>query len=382
VRGHVKQRGKTWTYWVDASRVESGKRKQITKGGFGTKKEAEQALSSVLTKLDQGAYVEATKETVATFMRRWLDSIRASVRPSTYAGYENLIDAHIVPKLGAVPLQRLTPAQLNSFYADLLAGGRRDGKGGLSPRTVFYAHATIRKALAEAVRWQMLPRNIADLATPPKQRTMRELHTWSAAELGRFLEHIAGDRHYAGYYLAAFTGLRRGEVLGLRWRDVDLERGLLAVVQTVISIDYAVHLSTPKTAASRRAVALDPGTVEVLRAHRLRLVEERTALGLPWPSPDDLLFAEIDGRPLHPGQFSDRFDRLVKGASVPRVRFHDLRHTHASLMLTAGAHPKIVQERLGHANITVTLQTYSHVLPAMQEEAAAKFANVVYQGSR
>jgi len=381
MKGHTAQRGKTWSYWVDAGRAEDGRRKQLTKGGFLTKREAEKALTAVVGKLNEGAYVEPTKATTAKFMRQWLDSIRASVRPSTLAGYATLIDAHIVPALGAAPLQRLTAPQLNSFYADLLASGRRDGKGGLSPRTVFYTHATIRKALSEAVRWGMLPRNVAEQASPPKQRTTRELRTWSAAELNAFLDHVAGDRLYAAYFLAGYTGLRRGEVLGLRWRDLDLERGTLSVSQTVISVNYEIQFSTPKTNAGRRSVALDPGTIEVLRSHRVRQLEERTRLGLPWPSPDSLIFADVEAKPIHPGQFSDRFDRLVKAACVPRVRFHDLRHTHATLLLMAGVHAKIVQERLGHANIAVTLGTYSHVVAGMQEEAVTKFAALL-QGSR
>jgi integrase len=228
----------------------------------------------------------------------------------------------------------------------------------------------------------MLPRNVAEQASPPKQRTTQAFRTWSGAELSRFLEYVTSDRLYAAYSLAAFTGLRRGEVLGLRWRDVDLDRGSLSVSQTLIIVNYAMRFSAPKTGAGRRAVALDASTVEILRSHRVRQLEERTNLGLAWPSPDDLLFTAIDGQPLHPGQFSDRFDRLVKGAGVPRIRFHDLRHTHATLMLTAGVHPKVVQERLGHANITVTLQTYSHVLPAMQEEAVSKFADLISRSAR
>ena len=291
-----------------------------------------------------------------------------------------LAEIHIIPALGTVPLQRLTAAQLNSLYADLLAGGRCDGKGGLSPRTVAYVHATIRKALAEAVRWQVLTRNVADQATPPRQQPNGDLRTWSAEELRAFLGHVEADRLYAAYVLAATTGLRRGELLGLRWRDLDVAAGRLSVTQTLVSVNYAVSFSTPKTAAGRRSVALDPATVAALRAHRARLLEERLSLGLGTPSPDDVVFAALDGSPLHPGQFSDRFDRLVKTAGVPRIRFHDLRHTHATLALRAGVHPKVVSERLGHSTISVTLDTYSHAIPAMQEEAAAKVAALVFGG--
>jgi integrase len=382
MRGHVKQRGATWSYWVDAGRNENGLRKQITKGGFATKREAERALRDVIGKLDEGSFVEPSKDTVAKFLRRWLDSIRSSVRPSTFAAYSTLVEAHIIPHLGTLLLQRLSAATLNSFYADLSENGRRIGSGGLSPRTVRFIHAIIHKALSEAVDWRMLPRNVADQARPPRPQTGCEFRTWSASELRRFLDSAASDRLFAAYYLAAYTGMRRGEVLGVRWRDVDMERSTVAVSQTIVSVNGIAKFSIPKTAAGRRSILIDKSTVDTLRAHRVRQLDERTTLGLPWPSPDDLLFTDIDGQPAHPVRFKDHFLHLVKVAGVPRIPFHWLRHTHATLMLTAGVHPKVVQERLGHANITITLQTYSHVIPTMQEEAAAKFAELLEQSAR
>lgn len=378
MRGHVRRRGKLWNIVVDIGYDEGGARKQKWYSGFKTKKAAQERLTELLTALQGGTWVEPSKRTLAVFLREWLDSIRATVRPSTWAAYSMLTEVHIIAALGTVPLQRLTAAQLNALYADLLAKGRRDGKGGLSPRTVAYVHATIRKALAEAVRWQILTRNVADAATPPRQRSSDTLRTWSADELRAFLAHVESDRLYAAYVLAATTGLRRGEVLGLRWRDLDLNAGRLAVVQTLVSVNYVVSFSTPKTARGRRSVALDSTTSAALRAHRVRRLEERLALGLGSPGDDDLVFTDVEGEPLHPGQFSDRFDRLVKAAGVPRINFHGLRHTHATLALRAGVHPKVVSERLGHSTISITLDTYSHAIPAMQEEAAEKVAALVF----
>jgi len=378
MRGHVRRRGKTWAVVVDVGRDETGRRRQRWHSGYGTRREAQEALTDILARIQQGAYVEPSKRTLAVFLAEWLDSIRATVRPSTWAAYKMLTEVHIIPALGTVPLQRLTAAQLNALYADLLAGGRCDGKGGLSARTVAYVHVTIRKALAEAVRWQLLTRNVADQATPPRRQPSGELRTWSAAELRAFLGHVEGDRLYAAYVLAATTGLRRGELLGLRWRDLDLTAGRLSVTQTLISVTYAVSFSAPKTQAGRRSVALDPATVAALRAHRVAVLEERLALGLGAPAEDGLVFTTMDSAPLHPRQFSGRFDRLVKAAGLPRIRFHDLRHTHATLSLQAGIHPKVVSERLGHSTIAITLDTYSHAIPAMQEEAAAKVAALVF----
>jgi integrase len=252
MRGHIRKRGKSWAVVLDVDRDETGRRRQRWHSGFSTRREATAALTELLGRVQAGTYIEPSKRTLAVFLKEWLDSMRATVRPSTWATYKMLAQVHITPTLGAIPLQRVTAAQLNALYADLLEKGRCDGKGGLSPRTVAYVHATIRKALAEAVRWQVLTRNVADQATPPRQQANGDLRTWSAEELRAFLAHVEGDRLYAAYVLAATTGLRRGEVLGLRWRDLDMGTGRLSVTQTLVSVNYAISFSTPKTAAGRR----------------------------------------------------------------------------------------------------------------------------------
>ena len=380
MRGHIRKRGNNWAVVVDVGHGEAGQRRQKWQGGFTTRRDAQQALTAILGQVQQGTYVEASKQTLAQFMRQWLDSIRASVRPSTWAAYKMLAEAHILPALGAIPVQRLAASRLNSFYADLLENGRRNDKGPLSARTVRYAHATLHKALADGVRMGLLSRNVAQQATPPAPTPRREPRTWTAEELRHFLESVQDDRLYGAYVLAATTGLRRGEVLGLTWRNVDLGASRIAVTQAIIPVNGAVTYSTPKTAKGRRSVALDAFTVNVLRAHRVRQLEERLVLGLGTPAEDALVFTDLDGSPLHPDRFSASFDRLVKAAGVPRIRLHDLRHTHATLALQAGVHPKVVSERLGHSNIAITLDTYSHAIPALEEEAAAKVAALVFGG--
>lgn len=379
MRGHIRKRGRRWAVVVDVGRDEGGRRQQRWRGGFATKREASAALTEILGSVQRGAYIEPSRQTVADFLAEWLGSIRASVRPTTWATYEALSRGLIVPALGTVPLQRLSASQLNGFYADLLERGRRNGRGGLSPRTVHHVHVTMHKALADALRWQVVSRNVAAQATPPRQ-VPKEPRTWTAAELRSFLAHVEGDRLYPAFLLAATTGVRRGELLGLAWRSLDLGAGRLSVVQTLVSVRYAMHLSTPKTAKGRRSVALDPATVGTLRAHRVAMLEERLALGLGTPGADDLVFTALDGSPLHPMRFSERFGRLVRSAGLPRLSLHGLRHTHATLALQAGVHPKVVSERLGHSTIAVTLDTYSHAIPALEEEAAAKVAALVFGG--
>jgi integrase len=273
-------------------------------------------------------------------------TVRSKLRPSTYATYETLVKRHLKPRLGSLSLRSLTAAHLNAMYMELLASGRRDGQGGLSPASVRYVHAVIRKALANAVRWNLVTRNVADAADPPRL-SRRQMKTWSAREVRRLLEQVEGDRLHAAYVLACTTGMRRGEVLGLRWQDLDLEAGRASIAQTLIVVGgYDVRFSEPKTAKGRRMVALDPATVGALREHRSRQMLERSLIGQAYED-KDLAFAREDGTPLHPDGFSDAFWRHAKAAGLPRIRFHDLRHTHATLALAAGVHPKVGQSALG-----------------------------------
>jgi integrase len=270
-----------------------------------------------------------------------------------------------------MPLENITPVDLNGLYRSLLQDGRADGRGGLSPRTVRYAHSILRKALADAVRLGYLETNPSLAADPPTARAARarQFPTWNPDDLRRFLQSVHADPLYAAFYLAAASGMRRGELLGLRWCDLDLESRQLSVVQCVIEVAHAVRIGPPKSDHSRRMIALDQKTVAVLAEHKKRQQGKRLQRDASL-APDDLVFAQDDGSPIHPGCFSQIFGRRVATARVPRIRFHDLRHTHATLALRAHVHPKIVSERLGHSTIAITLDIYSHCIPSMQREAA------------
>lgn len=368
---------------LDIGGDESGRRQQRTKGGFRTRKECEAALTETLQRLATGNFVEPSRETVATFLTRWLESARASVRPSTLEGYRLLIESYIKPKIGSTPLQRLSPGALNALYSDLLESGRRNRPGGLSPRTVRYCHATLHRSLGDALKWGLLTRNPADAARPPRQQhSGRPLRTWGADELGQFLQHIEGDYYHPPLFLLATTGMRRGEALGLRWADCDFTAGRLSIKQTLLSLKGQILYGTPKTARGRRNVSLDANTVAVLKAHRKRVLEDRMLLGLGAPDAEALVFTAPDGAPVNPESFSDHFARLVKSAGLPVIRLHDLRHGHASLALAAGVHPKVVSERLGHSSVAFTLDVYSAVIPGLQEEAAEKVAALVFAHER
>lgn len=267
------------------------------------------------------------------------------------------------------------------MYGELARNGRRSKPGPLSPRYVRMCHTVIRKALADAVRWGLLTRNVADSADPPsvslaKIDAARRRRTWTVEELRRFLDHARSRRLYPAFLLAAMTGMRRGEVLGLRWCDLDLEARRLAITQTLIAPKYQLQLSSPKTEKGQRAVALDAATARALTEHRNRVRLERAALGLELQD-SDLVFANEDASPIVPHLFTLAFQKEAKAADVPRIRLHDLRHMHATLALQAGVHPKVVSERLGHASIAITLDTYSHVIPTLQETAAELVATMV-----
>ena len=384
MRGHIRKRGNKWSVVVDVGRdPETGRRKQKWHSGFDTRRDANRALTEILSRLERGTYVEPSKETVAVYLSSWLDAQRARLRPSTLASYDGNVKAHIIPALGPVPLQRLTAGHLDVLYADLLQNGRTDGRGGLGPRTVRYVHVILKRALSDAVRKSRLVRNPADQADPPSASASKAtaLRTWTAAEVRMFLAHVHDDRLYAAWLMAATTGMRRGELLGLRWRDLDLEAGRAKIVQTLISQASGPAVSQPKTAKGRRSVALDPATVAALKAHRTRQNSERLALG-PTYEGRDLVFCREDGSPVWPRSFSRGFDRLAEAAGLPRIRLHDLRHTHATLALEGGVHPLVVSERLGHSKVSITLDTYSHVTPALEEDAAAKVAALVTEPGR
>jgi integrase len=375
MRGSVRKRGSTWSVIVDVGVDAKGKRKQQWRGGFTSRKDAEAELTRVLRRLQTGEYVAPSKLTVGAFLNdEWLPAIRATVRPTTYRSYETHVRVHIEPLLGQVPLQKLTGARLNEFYGEL-AGSRQRGRKPLSPATVRRAHAMLHRALRDAVRWDRIARNPADLSDPPKQRATaaREMSTWSADDVVAFLSSVHDDRLYALWLFLITTGVRRGEAAGLRWQDVDFERRRASIRQAHVAVGYAVEVSEPKTSRSSRVLALDKGTVAVLRAHRKAQMADRLAAATAWRE-TGLVFVQSDGSALHPDRITKLFDKAVLAARVPRIRLHDLRHTHATLALEAGLHPKVVSDRLGHSTTSVTLDIYSHVTPSLQEEAAETVA--------
>jgi integrase len=353
----------------------TGRRRQRWVSGFATEADAARALPTILHRARQSSPGPSGRETLAHFLRRWLAMLPSrGLRATTIDGYRVSIESQLLPRLGMISLAHLTPQQLNSCYAQMLGSGRRDGRGGLSPRTVRLAHTVLRRALADAVRWGELDRNVADNADPPRSRRTGELRVWSAAEVRVFLDSL--ETHPLGpcFRLLAATGMRRAEVLGLRWRDIDFNRARLSIIQTLVRTSEGAILTPPKTASGRRSIALDRRTLEILLDYR-----KQQSLNANDGPESDLVFHRDDGSPVPPHSLSKAFTAAVNEAGLPSLRLHDLRHTYASLALAAGVHVKVVSERLGHAGVTITLDIYSHVIPALDASAAEQIADLLDQ---
>ena len=334
------------------------RQKRVTKP---TRREVEREVARLLTAGEAG-FLDAGKVTVREFLDHWLTTTAPTLRPSTVRRYRDLARLHILPGLGGLRLAKLSPADVQRLHADRLASG-------LSPTSVRHLHGVLHHALDDAVRWGLVARNITDAVDAPKRSTP-EMTTWSTDQAARFLTTTAGDDLEAFWRLVLLCGLRRGEALGLRWSDVDLESGTLSIRRTLSrGLTSRLEAGEPKTAAGKRRISLPASAIEQLRLHRLRQLEHRLALGQAYED-QDLIFANALGLPLHPNTITRRFHSLTEQAGLPRIRFHDLRHTCATMLLSQGVHPKIVQERLGHTDIAMTLDLYSHVTADMQREAS------------
>jgi integrase len=358
-----------WEFTVDLGADAVGKRRQLTKGGFATRGAAQEALQRTLDDMRGGVEVE-TRLTVAEYLAEWLPTKR-SLRPSTVKSYREHIDMHIVPLIGGVKLRELRPRQVDVMLTALtrVRGGRA-----LTPTTIRHIHSTLRVALNDAVRRRLIAFNPAAQVELPTERRHRTT-VWVADQVARFLSSSADDPLYAAYHLAVMTGMRRGELCGLRWSDVNLDSGYLYVHQAVTELAGKVHLGPPKTKSGTRMVPLDNLTCDVLRQHKDRQASTWWMTGSAHKP--EHVFTDDDGELFRPEKLSRRFRSASRRAGLPPIRFHDLRHTSASLALAAGVAMKVVSERLGHSTTAITADLYTHVAPAVARDAAEAIANSV-----
>lgn len=382
MRGHVRRRGvRSWAVVIDLGRDANGVRRQKWHAVSGRRRDADEELVRILRRLQTGEYVEPSKLTVKAYLERWLsDYAKPNTSGKTYERYAEIVTSQLVPAIGHHKLTRLQPLHIQALYSEALKSGRRNKKGGLSPRTVLHIHRVLHQALGQAVRWQLLVRNPAAAVEPPRPQAT-EMKVLSEVDTARMLAIASQSDLWIPILLAVTTGMRRGEILALTWSDVDLKAGTVSVTKSLEETREGLSIKAPKTAKGRRTIPLPRLAVDALKAHkvaqaeyRLRLGDVYKDLGLVCPAPDGTL--------RQPDSFSQSFQIFLGKTGVSRVRFHDLRHTHATQLLRQGVHPKVVAERLGHSSITLTLDTYSHVVPGLQEEAARQLDRVLRKALR
>ncbi len=370
MKGHIRERSPGhWAIIIEMRDPETGRRKRKWHSFSGTKRQAQDECARLVSELKAGKYVEPSKTTVMQFLERWLDDVRTRVAPKTHERYTQICQKNIGPLLGAVVLAKLRPEEIAGAYAKALTIGRRRGGGGLSPRTVRQMHAILKSALTQAVTWDILIRNPAAAVKGPKvgRAAMQVYDLEQTAEL---IEAAQGSRVFIPVLLGVLGGLRRGEIAALRWRHVDLAGAQLSVVQSAEQTKAGVRYKEPKSGRGR-TIALSATLVTELKAHRLRQAQELLRLGKR-PTDDDFVVTREDGLALRPHSLGQEWVRfLARHKALPRIRFHDLRHAHATHLLLSGVHPKVASERLGHSKVGITLDLYSHVLPNMQADAAA-----------
>lgn len=365
MRGHVAKKGNKYYIVVDSEKDEvTGKRKQKWLSGYDKKREAERALPTILAQLMNGTYVEPTKKKFGEIMEKRLQEKKTTVKHGTWKSYKWLVDDHIVPNLGRIQLTKLKPEHLHKFYHETLLK-----KAKLSVGSIKKAHVLIMDALDRAVAWGELSRNVAETVELPQGKKTK-FEVWNEQQLSIFLEHAKEDQYYMAFELAVSTGMRQSEILALRRVDVDSRTKTASIRQAYTVAEEGHDFDDTKSDSSERSIALFANTVRLLEEHLSKQERERNRSKLYKDT--GLVIQTSVGTPLSPRNLMRHYYRLIKEIQTkhpdfPKIRFHDLRHTHATLLLKAGIHPKIVQERLGHSSINVTLDTYSHVLPNLQE---------------
>jgi integrase len=373
VRGSLRRRGKTaWQLRVYCGIDPlTGKKIYQSRTETGSKRDAEKILNDWVAKLEKGIAVEPSKITLAEYLRYWLNHYAAAnVGPKTLERYTEILERHVIPALGTAQLQKLRPTAVQAYYTQAEQSGRLDGGGGLSRRTILQFHRILHKALRQALRWQFVEFNVMDAVEPPKP-VYEEAATLNRDELARFLNRAQGTRAFAPTLLAIYTGMRRGELLGLRWADVDLENGFVQIRQALGEAEGKLYFKAPKTQKSRRSIPIPLKVVHILAGHKKHQEKHRELFGSAY-NDHDLVFACPDGSPWRPGNFTRAFKEIAQSVGLDWASPHKLRHTHASYLLQTGVHPKVASERLGHSGVSITMDLYTHLLPGMQEDATQK----------
>jgi len=376
MRGHIARRGKSsWRLKFDlGTDPTTGERQTRFVTVRGKRQDAERELSKLLNAAHDGTLVEPSKITVGDYLSAWLDGAHG-LSPKTIERYRELVDRQIVPHLGAIALQKLRPAHIQDWHAKLLKAGRVDG-GPLSARSVGHAHRVLHRAIERAVKGEIVSRNVVHVIKPPKVEA-EEIEALSGEQMAAVLVALEGHSLFPIVATALGTGVRRGELLALRWADVDLDAGIVRIERSVEETRAGLAFKAPKTRHGRRTVSLSSITVDALRAHKVKQLETRMALGQGKATAETLVFSRLDGAPLSPNGLSCDWNRVCKARKLPPVTFHGLRHSHASALITAGVDVLTVSRRLGHGSPVVTLGVYAHLLENTDTKAASAIEAVL-----
>lgn len=370
--GQIVKRGEnTWYVRIFLGRDAEGKRKYFNKTIHGTKKEAQKFLTAKLREKDLGVFVEPASIPLNEFFDRWCEEIaKNKLRERTFNNYKSLYDCHIKEKLGLKRLCDIQSYEVQKLYNDMK-------NANYSPKTIRHVHNLFSSALKQAVKWKMLIQNPCDLCELPRMEKT-EMKYFTPKETAKFLKAAQGDKYFAVFLIAIETGMRPEEYLGLQWKDIDFKKKVLTVRRAFVVCKGGGFIFTePKTKKSRRSIPLSNSVINALKDHRRKQLEARLKLGANYQN-FDLVFASDIGTPLlHQNLTRRHFKPIRDNAKLPKIRLYDLRHTTATLLLSAGENPKVVSERLGHASIVLTLDTYSHVLPTMQKEATNKIEKMM-----
>lgn len=366
IKGSYHQRGKSWMIQVYTGKDVNGKYKRYTET-VGSEREAKARLKELMAGLDKGVPIPAGTLTVAEHLHNWLEGYcKTNCSARTLDGYKSIVECHLIPTLGNIKLKHLQPPAIQEYYSQACEN--------LSARTVHHQYRVLSESLKYAVRQGYLGRNPAEFVDAPKPRktVMRSL---TATEVAVLLESVTDHKYYPVIYTALNTGLRQAELLGLRWRDIDLDMASISVSRVLYWRHGVYEFIEPKTDRSSRSVRMTPKLACYLREYKL----QREALDKK-SSLDSLVFGTSEGKPFNPNVLSHEFARIVKRSGLPHCRFHDLRHTFASLMLQRGAKPKVISEALGHSSVAFTMDTYSHIMQGMQEDAMSLLDEVLPAG--
>ena len=369
ILAHVRKDGKSWYYAIDMGKDASGKRKIKKKRGFKTEKEAKIALASLMTDIHKGNYIEPSKLSYGAFMDDWLKDKKISVKKTTYESYKALVDKHVLPALGNVKLSDISSSQIKYFIRDLYT------KKELADESIQKIYMIIKNSLNSAVKFELLAKNACDKVDRPSVEK-KEMKVWSVEEIQHFLSVAEEDRSYIVFHLAATTGMRMSEICGLRFQNVDLNNGIIYVKEQLER--YTHNFTTVKTKASKRNISISEETVQALKKQRKMILEEKLMSNSDEYKDLNLVCPTSVGTPYLPSNLTKIFKRLTKASGNKPIRFHDLRHSFATMLLSQSVNPKIVSEILGHSSSKISLDIYSHLLPNMQKDTAKQLGNMLF----